>query len=350
MHMEAQINYEFHSEFNDHYTTPTKHIVRMLSENSRVSISEIAERMALSRRTIKERLTKTEKALDLRYTIEFNEDTLGLAMPHAIVVELEKKPDLGYVQTLLLKSHIPQLAFTIKGKNRMLIYAIGTTPKEYAYWDNAMTVLLSEYGINWHSSEVMHKQLGFVPLRSELIDKLHVEDKYKPMLKILNENSRASFRYIATKLGMHFNTVVYNFNKLLKRGYIKRFTLTMTPQPNMYTMAFWAKYAPKKDLEKSTAKLRRAFMSDDKYSITSRYSICAPLIGSYDHFGIGVFDNYGSAYEHLVQYHKQSLGRHMSKILYGEVDRILIGRLPMRSIDTKTDYSVINWTADIGDL
>ena len=348
--MEAPIDYEFHSEFNDHYATPTKRIVRMLSENSRISISEIAERTALSRRTIRGRLTKAEKALDLRYTIEFDEDALGLATPHVVVIELEKKPDFDYVQKLLLKSHIPQLAFTMKRKNQMLIYAVGTTPKEYAHWDNAMTILLSEYGINWHSSEVMHKQLGFVQLRPELIDKLHIEDKYKPMLKVLNENSRASFRSMSEELDVHFNTVVYNFNKLLKSGYIKRFTLMMAPQPNMCTVAFWVKYTPKKDLEKSTAKLRRAFMSDDKYPITSRYAICAPLIGSYDHFGIGVFDGYRSAYEHLVQYHRQSLGHHMSKIVYGEVDRILVGRLPMRSIDTRADYSAINWTADVEDL
>lgn len=348
--MEAPIDYEFHSEFNDHYATPTKRMVRMLSENSRTSISEVAKALTLSRRTIKERLMKAEHALDICYTLEFNEEALGLAMPHMAVIELEKKPDYDYIQKLLLKSPIPQLAFTIKGKNRIFIYAVGTTPREYVHWDNAIQVLLSEYGINGYSSEVMPRQLGFVPLRTELIDRLHIEDKYKPMLKILNENSRATFREMSVRLNTHFNTVVYNVNKLLKSKYIKRFTLTMAPQPNMYAMVFWVKYSPKKDLEKSTAKLRKAFMADDKYSIASRYVLCAPLVGSYDHFGIGIFDNYSSAYEHLVQYHKQTLGHHMSRIVYGEVDRILVGRLPIRSIDTKADYNVINWTADIEDL
>lgn len=348
--MEAPISYEFHSEFNDRYTTPTRRMVRILSENSRTTISEIADAMELSRRTIKERLLKTEKALGMQYTIEFNEEALGLTAPHMIVVELEKKPDYEYVRKLLLKSPMPQLAFTIKGKNRIFIYAVGTTHREYAHWDNVISVLLSEYGINWHSSEVMPRQLGFVPLRTDLIDRLSIDGKYKPMLKMLNENSRATFRQMSTKLDMHFNTVIYNFNRLLKSNYIKRFTLTMAPQPNMCTMAFWVKYSPRKDLEKSTAKLRKAFMSDDRYSIASRYMLCAPLIGSYDHFGIGVFDSYGKAYEHLVQYHRQSLGHHMSKIFYGEVDRVLVGRLPMRSIDTKADYRVINWTADMEEL
>ncbi len=348
--MEAQIGYEFHSEFNDRYTTPTRRMVRMLSENSRATISEIADAEELSRRTIKERLANMEKALDIRYTIEFNEEALGLTVPHMVVVDLERKPDYEYVKKLLLKSPIPQLAFTIKGRNQIFIYAVGTTHKEYAHWDNALSVLLSEYGINWHSSEVMPRQLGFVPLRTELIDRLSVDEKYKPLLKMLNENSRATFRQMSDKLGMHFNTMVYNFRGLRKSDYIRRFTLTMAPQPNMYTMAFWVKYSPRKDLEKSAAKLRRAFMSDDKYSIASRYILCAPLIGSYDHFGIGVFDSYREAQEHLVQYHKQSLGPHLSRIFYGEVDKMLIGRLPMRSIDTKADYRVINWTAEMEDL
>jgi DNA-binding Lrp family transcriptional regulator len=340
------IDYEFHSAFNDNYTIPTRRIVRMLSENSRTSLTQISSALELSRRNVKERIDKIETALGIHYTLELNEELLGASVPHIAVLEFEKKPDYDYLAKLLKKSYIPQLAFSVKGKNLVYIYAVSASRKDYVYWDNTMSVLLSDYGVDWYSSEIIHKQMGFVPLRTELIEKLNIDIRIKELLKLLNENSRASIQELSRSIGKHFNTVTYTFHQLQQSGYIKRFTLTMDRQEKTSPVAFLLKYVPKKDFEKDAAKTRLALKSDDKYSLISRYIFTAPLIGSWDYFGMGVFDNYKLGHEHCLSYIKQVAGRHISNDIFNEIDKVLVGRLPFRSIETKTDYSLIDWTAD----
>ncbi len=342
--MAEELSYQLHSEFNDKYGTITRKIVRMLSENSRISISDLAKNTGLSRRTVSMRLKKIEQELGIRYTVELDYNKLGLTSPHIVFVELKEKPDYEYVEKVLKKSPIPQIAFSVKGKNAILIYGIATSTSEYVYWDNAIAVLLARYGTLAQTSEVVHTQLGFFPLRNEMLEKSSIAPKYKEMLKILNENSRVTFQELSKRLSMHFNTVAYTFNKLLKMNYIKRFTITMDKPDYVSTAAFLVKYTPKEDFEKQVLKVRRAFQSDDENTLISRYIVLAPLIGSYDHFGVGVFDDFKTATAQIAKYHKQALGNNIAYVLCYEIDKMLIGRLPLRSVDDKKDYNVIDWT------
>ncbi len=340
------IDYEFHSKFNDEYTAPTRKIIRMLSEDSRASITKIAMDLKLSRQTAKSRLGNMEKALDICYTLELNEKKLGTLVPHIVLMEFAKKPDYDYITKLLKKSYIPQLAFTIKGKNQLCIYAIATSPTQYAYWNSTMSIFLSRYGVNSYSSEVIHKHLGFVPFRNELLERLDIDPDEKALIKQLNENSRASIQHISKALGKHFNTVTYRLEKLIKSGYIKRFTLTIARQKHMAPACFMIKYVIKEHRERDSSKARLAIKSDDPDSIVNRYVFNSSLVGSWDLFGMGVFDSYDIGYEHCAMYYKQTMGRHIVKIDFNAIDRVLLGRLPLRSIDVKTGYETLDWTED----
>lgn len=338
--------YDFKSAFNDRYSAITKKMLRVLSDNSRVSLSDLSKTLGVSRMTARSKLNRIEKELSLAYTVELSESTLGIVGQHLIMVKFDSKPDYGHISKLLSQSHIPQLAVSVKGNYDLMIYAVSTSTKEYAHWDKSMQILLSKYGVNWKSSEVVHKQLGFFPLRDVLLDRLNIPKDHLAMLKILHSNSRTSFRQISKDLGMHFNTVAYNFNKLLKKGYIKRFTITMGKPDFVSLMSFFSKYRPKEGYEASSSQARKAFTSDDPNSLISRYLICAPLIGSYDFFTIGAFDDYNTAYQNDVMYHKTTFKDHGVNLVYGEIDNILLGKLPIRSIDTKKEYNKIVWNTE----
>ena len=344
------IDYDFHSGFNDEYSIPTRRIIRILSEDSRTSITKIASDLGLSRQTVKSRLGSIEKTLDVRYTLELNEKALGILAPHIVVMEFAKKPDYDYITRLLNKSYIPQLAFTIKGKNQMCIYAIATSPTQYAYWNSTMSILLSRYGVNSYSSEIVHKQLGFVPLRNELIERLDLDPNAKALIKMLNENSRQTVHQLSKSLGRHFNTVTYTLGKLVKSGYVKRFTLTLSCQRRMVPARFMIKYMVKEHREKDSSRARRGITYDDPDSIVNRYIFNSSMVGSWDLFGMGVFDNYDIGYEHCALFYKQTMGRHIVKIDFDAIERVLVGRLPLRSIDVKKGYEALNWTEDIEKL
>ncbi len=342
------LEYEVESSFNKQYSLLSRKIVRLLSENSRMSVSEIAKRLSVSRATIKNKIERLEKEAGMRYILELDERALGLNSPHIIEVKFKKKPDYGKIREMLAKSYIPQVAFSVNGSYDLVIYANAFSGREYMHWNMAMIVLLSEYGVSWHASEMIHRHLGFFPLRNETVSRANIDEKSKSLLLCLNDNARMSFQQISKKLGMHFNTVKYNFDKLMKSGYIKRATITMDLQKKLSFMTFFDDFTPTEGFEESSAKARKVIMFDEEYPLISRYLISGPLTGSHTLFVMSVFDDQKSAYKYGLAYHKKMYAKHSPRRVTGEVKEIILGRLPIRSVDIKNEYKTIKWTTDFG--
>ena len=237
-----------------------------------MSIAKIAKRLNVSRPTIKGRIDRLEKELGMKYTIEMDEKVLGLNSPHLIEVRFRKKPDYEKIKTILSQSYIPQVAFSVQGTYDLVIYANAFSGSEYMHWNMAMTVLLSEYGVTWHPSEMAHKHLGFFPLKDETINKADIDENSKKLLICLNDDARLTFHQISKRLGMHFNTVKYNFDKLVKQGYIKRATITMDLVKSLSFMTFFDDYTPTQGFEESSSRARKAIMFDKRNAINKQVS------------------------------------------------------------------------------
>lgn len=334
----------FNSEFNEKYSLPTRVILRTLSENSRTPITEIAKLIKTARRTAKVKLNRIEKELKIRYTLELDEEVLGIRNPHFIVVRFLKKPNYAKVASILHKSYIPQLVVRVKGRDEILIYANSPSDAEYIRWAKTTRVMLSKYRIVWESSQLVHKQLGFFPLRGALLDRLDMPTKYKELLRILNFNSRMSFYNISKSTGMHFNTVEYNFKKLLSLGYIKKFTLVCRPPENVSLVSIFSKFALSENFESDAAKVRKIFRTDEEFPVISRYLLISDLIGNYDFLGIGVFDDRKTGKKKFSDMYRTLLKRHITKLKYNELGDVLLGELPIRSVDSRKEYNTIKWT------
>jgi DNA-binding Lrp family transcriptional regulator len=337
-------NYAFQSAFNEKFNVFTRKIIRLLSENSRLSVSEIASGVNLSRNTARQRIRKAEEEFGIRYTVEFNEEALGLTHPHVILVKFTRKPDYGEVKRILAQSHIPQIAARVNGNYDMLIYANAGSTKEYVYWDKTTQVQLSKYGVLWQPSDLAFMHLGFCPLRNALIENLDVEKKYKDMLLLLNEDSRISFSEMSKRLGIHFNTVAYNFNKLMKAGYIKRFTIVMSKPPAVSMTSIFGKYIIAEGFEEDSMKMRKEISwMDDRAPLISRCLFSAQLVGSYDFFFVGVYDSEKVGEERLVKYYRKRFKRHKVKTMHGSIGDVLVGNFPVRSIDDRKEFNMIKW-------
>lgn len=340
----ADPEYEFASQFNERYSLVSRKIVRKLSENSRAKISELGNQIGISRQAVSKRLDRLEKELGIRYVLDLNEDKLGLTSPHLIVANFKNRPDDDTLKGIFQRSAIPQAVVSTKGDYDLIIYANAASRNEYVHWDMNMQIALAKYGLAWRSSEVTHRQLGFFPLRNEILDRLNIPVKYKEMLKLLNTNSNVSFKDMSTALGIHFNSIEYRFKKLLEMGYINRFTVTMAPPKEVFLMSFVCKYSPGDEHERNSANARKAFMSDDKDSLVSRYVLCSQLIGSYDFCTIGAFDNYKAAYDMDIKFHKYWHRKSGIKLRFAQVEKVLLGSLAVNSLDTRKEYKTIKWT------
>lgn len=342
-----EISYDFPSKFDDQYSILTRKLMRLLSEDARMSILELSNNLRVSRRTVRERIARLEADLRLSYTIEFKESTLGLISPHLVLVKFRKKPDYDEITKILSSSYIPQLAATIKGRYDLLIYANAPTSDEYVRWDKGVQIKFSKYGVLWHSSDVAHKQLGYFPIRNELIDRLGITHEHREILKRLNSNSRMTFSEISKGIKIHFNTVAYNFNKIIQKDYIRRFTIAAALPKGLTPMSMFSKYTLEQGYENDAARIRKAYTTSGiDFPILNRYPVCTQLVGSYDFFNLGLFDSYETAYKHQILSYRENFKRHRARLEYGYIDKVLLGRLPLRSIDSKKEYNTIKWTED----
>ncbi|MCL4365005.1 Lrp/AsnC family transcriptional regulator [Candidatus Marsarchaeota archaeon] len=338
---------EFVSGFDERYTQQSRLLLRQISENSRTSILNLSKKLKVSRKTAKDRLLMLRRELGIRYTIEFNESVIKLTSPHVILAKFTNIPDYDEVTRILSSSYIPQLAVAMKGKYDLFIYANATSSSDYVHWDKSTQIKLAKYGVSWHASDVAHEQLGYFPLRNEAIDHVPLKPELRSLLKVLNSDSRITFSDISKSIGMHFNTVAYNFNKLLRLGIIKRFTISMSPPRKSIVMSLFSKYVLSDGFEEDAAKIRKVYTSSGMdYPTINRYVICAQLVGSNDFFTMGVFDNYDTAYSEMVLRYKDNFSRHKVRVEYGSVSKVLLGRLPLRSIDAKKEYNIIKWNSE----
>ena len=339
--------YDIESDFNKKYALLTRRIVRLLSENSRMPVAEIARKLHVSRTTVKDRVNRLETQFGMKYTVEINEPALGLNHSHLIEVRFKKKPDIEKLSAALSQSYIPQVAFTVNGDYDLVIYANAFSEDEYVHWNMTMLVELSEYGATWHTSEVAHRHLGFFPLRNEAIMKSKLDDNSKMMLVHLNGNARLNFQQLSKMLGMHFNTVKYNFDKLMKAGYIKRTTVSMDLVEGVSFMTLFDDYTPTKGFEASSAMARQAIKFDEANPLISRYLLSTTLIGSHTLFIMSAFDSKAAAHRCGLDYHKEMYAKHGAKRSEGEIGKLLLGRLPIRSVDIKNEYRTLKWTTEI---
>jgi len=334
------MTFDFESNFNRKYSTITRRIIRILCEDSRVPLSGISDAVHISRRNLAKRLVSIRREFGLVHTLELNQSGIGLNAPHIIVIKFGERPNIKEVKERLEQSYLPQLAFTTKGNYDMVIYANARSRLDYLTWDREMRrQLASKYDIEWHASEVGFKRIGFFPIRNKAIDVARVSERHKTFLKILNDNSRISFKELARQLSMNYKTTIYNFRELLKRNYIRGFTTIMNPPDDISLLSVFIRYALSDDTARLARLTEEMFTGDDKNSLLSRYLLKVSLVGSYDSFTIGAFDNMNRARKYCIKLYRDTFGRFAPvKLAYGEIEQVILGRLPIRSIDTAKSY------------
>ena len=332
---------EFESSFNSEFNPITRKIVRLLSNNSRITISEMAKELGISRSTAAGRLKKIEQALHITYTLELNPVKLGLANPHMILVKFKKRPDYADVGKRLLSYYITQFAARIHGTYDLLICANAYSLPEYLTWDMKMRAqMMHRYeGMQWQTSDVSFNRLGYVPIRGEAINHAKIPKRHKKMLGILNSNSRISLNRLSKEMRMNYKSTVYNFNSLVGQGYIKRFTICLDPGKNVSLITMFETFIPTLDYAGVEKVSDAYFKPDDRNPLISRNLLVSHLVGNYDYFSLGAYDNFKAGYENGVKrYQRMFKDFELKKVEYGEVSEVLIGLLPVRSVDTAKEF------------
>lgn len=333
-------------------STLSRKILRALSDNSRITLTTLSEKLGASRYMVKERLVALEKEFALHYTIEPDYAKLGFTTPHVIRIKLEKKPkssEIKELEALFSKSRAAQFVALTEGNFDMLIFALAKTSTEYIRWETSLDLILSKYGVAARMSEVNTMHLGFIPIDSATIEASSIEPIFKTLLIALNQNSRASLRELSRKLGKSDALTNYYMQRLEKTGLIKRYTMIALKPPFNYNIAYFANYTVRSGVLGRVNRERRTmyWRKLDEFPVFNEFPIMWSTTGSYRSFTWALYDNYKEGLDHSVRAHEQIYKEDKAKIEYVIVKRVLKGAAPIRNVDQRASYALIDWDAEL---
>lgn len=321
----------------------TRAVLRELCMNSRVTITELSEKLGASRPIISRRIESLERELGLHYTLDLDYKALGLGEMVVYYISFKKKPPDSVVEDFLKNSPMVQLAVRTKGDFDLVMFVLASIDEKFAIWDLNVGLALSDYGASVNKSDIDIWNHGVIPMVRETIEGMGEEPIYRKLLLALNDNSRAPIREIAKQLKMNEEIVRYYLNKLVKTDKIRRFTTVMTKPENHVGMIFFIKYTYTKGAVNRIYEKRKIyFRKERELPIYNEYQMVLSLSGSGDELEFAIADSL----DHVMDTDRmlrRVFRADSPEIKKATVIKTLKGVLAIRNVNMKDVYRKTEW-------
>lgn len=331
------------------YSYTKRALLRALSENSRATITELATAAKCSRNTVLSNMNALSQEFDIRYTIDFNKEELGLFQKHIIRVNFGKKPSIEALKEIFKDDTIAQLVLVTEGDFDLVIYANAKTGSEYMKWETGLAMKLIPYKPVLRPSQLVVANIGFIPISSVTLEKIDftnfgMDQLDKDMLLMLNENTRLGYRALSKKLNVNEDMIRYRFRKICKKNFINKFSLVIKKPPTTYNLAFFVNYHFAEKHERRAAHAREFYTSvDGSMPLINKVQFLAPTSGSYRFFAILCFDDQKDAQRNGIAKHRELFREDTPNVYTGKIVAEIRGSMPARNIDVKKDYNLVKW-------
>lgn len=336
MHMPAQ------------YGVRERLMLRELSNNARATITELSKAARCSRVTAAKLLNRLTNELGTKFTLEIDTDKLGHMETHVIAVKFKRRPSDEFLEHVLSEEKYVRNAYITEGDFDLILYVAASSAIEYLHWEVAFAEKLADYAPIMKASEMPFVSFGYMPLDSSFVENISAEVKIdehdKTLLRLLNENSRMSYRELAANARINEDTARYRLFRLKKSGIIKRFTIAVQRQPQAYTLAFFENWQYTKSHEQHAAVARDGWLNADReMPLLTTFQLTAPITGSFAFFAIALFNDKKEAFERVIKKHKIIYSRDSVEIKSVRILRAVKGLFPFRNTDIKSEFRVIRW-------
>ncbi|MDE1851253.1 MAG: AsnC family transcriptional regulator [Candidatus Micrarchaeota archaeon] len=328
------------------YGFRTKSILRELSTNSRISITDLAKKLKCSRITAAKVLADVSSSYGVKFGLEFDEDKLGITQRHLLLIRLEKKPSLGELRELFAGDDHINCAFLCNGDFDLIIHAVATNPMDYIVWESLLPGKLADYGVDIYPSQLMLTNFGYMPINSGTLNSMaqNVNDKDKAIMALLNDDSRIGISEISSKLGIGRTTVHYRIFSLLRNGLIKRFTISLAKSPLKYVLAYTTNYHFNKTSHFRSVQMMEYYRQyDQDMPLFNTFQLLAPMSGSYRFLGIALFDDKKAAIKGGIVAHKSIFNQERVHMKSAEITGVIKGSYPFRNLDMMSNYRRFRW-------
>ena len=321
-----------------------------LSEDARLNVTRLSRVVGYSRITTIKALSRLEKSLGIRFTVEIDESQLRSFERHVIAIKLSKTPPAGVLERIFSNDPFAQNVYLMEGDFDLLIYATAGRAVDYITWETHVAETLVDYGASIMPSEYVTSHFGYMPLGESFMDKItdthNIDEKDRSILKLLNRNCRLGYREISRLTGIQEDTVRYRLFLLKKSGIIKRFTIAVqNPPENSVSMAYFINYIfTKNTTAKNFPAAKRHFFECDKDEpLLNSFQLISPISGRFRSFGITLFRSSEDAIENTVEKQKRIFKDEKIEIEYAVIKKVLKGMLPFRNLEIKSNYKTIEW-------
>jgi DNA-binding Lrp family transcriptional regulator len=321
-------------------STLSRKILRDLCMDSRVSVTELAERYGITRKMVKSRIDALERELGLKYTLELNYEKLGFMPMYIARVKFSKSAKDANPQRWLASSKPVQLAVVTKGDFDVLVFVLVMKPNEYFKWEMSLFDALAKCGVKIKSSQVTVAHLGFIPIKSESIMASNTNDVYRRILTTLNENSRITWRELGNHIGISSELTKYYLRKLDKTGLIKRYTAVATRPTMRYSIAYFVNYTVRENILSRVSNERRTMYWNEpkEFPVLSEFQMMLSTTGSDMSFTWAVYDDYDEGLKRSVITHKRIYKIDSPEDRHATVEKVIAGMAPFRNMDQKESY------------
>ncbi|MGC8662374.1 MAG: hypothetical protein ACP5RT_01150 [Candidatus Micrarchaeia archaeon] len=266
-------------------------ILKRIYKGSRVSLRKMGGELGISYHVIKSALKNVEEKYNIAYTLELDEEKLGFAPAKIVLIKFGEKPNIEIIKNELASDSYVQNAYLAEGDFDLFLHVVGLSQQEFGAWQWKLRVKFNKYNPVMNVADISRNKIGFLPLRSEVIEKSTVLSKpEKQILIMLNENSRMKLIEIARKLKVKdLDRILYIIKKLRSMGIIKRFSaLTQNPDKRLF-YAFSAYVSPTEKHNKYVEEFYSKVLKNEDNDVVSDYNLIVTAQGFADEFIVCTF-------------------------------------------------------------
>lgn len=313
-------------------------MLKALSNDSRITTTELAKITHLSRVTATKLLDRLSMELDIHFTLEIDPRLLGINVLHILTLKFAKKPDCEEIRSIFEAEQSIHFAYLTKGHFDLVLYSAMSDPQEYIKWETTLLQKLSEYGVTKKAMELPYVYVGFIPFNSSFAKEASgkIDEKDKKLLRLLNENSRMSYTDLVKRTGLNRDTIRYRIFNLKKDGIIKKFTIAVQKPPQQFILLFFENWRYTKAYWKLGKLCDQLMMDADKDSLLlNTFQIAGPTTGNYDHFVMAIFNDRKEAMQRSIKRKKAIYSTESYEVKYAHVTEVLKGLLPIRNMDLR---------------
>ena len=325
-------------------SSKTREILRELCMNSRITITELSEKLKISRSAVSKRIEALEQELGLRYTIEIDRGELGLGMFIAYYLKFMKKPPDSFLKAFLDETDAVQLALKTTGDFDLVLFVLPEDYLNFAKWHIELGLKFAEYGASVNKSDMDIIHLGFIPLANSTIQKSKLDDIYKRLLIELNRDSRASIRELSKRLKLNEEMVRYYLVKLTKSGIIRRFTAVITKPPESSSIMMFFKYTYRPGaVDRLIEKRKVYFKKEAEPPVYNDWQMVASTSGASDEFEWAMAETPKQAKEERLNLHNRIFARDSPDVKSALVTGVVKGLLSVRNVTIKDVFIKLPW-------